>query len=141
MQEFIIHIEQGKLTNPKVFRKNIDELKDGAYLVQIKIRKQRSLNQNAYYWGVVVDMVKDGLVNIGYDEIREADQVHELLKSMFLKKQMVNHNTGEVIEIPGSTAGLSTIDFNSFIDDVAKWCSEYLGFALPMPNEQTSIFK
>lgn len=139
MPEFFVHIKNEKISNPQVIRKAFQELQDGRYLVKIDKANKRSLPQNAYYHGVIVPLVKNGLKDIGYNEVRTNEDAHECLKYLFLKKQIPNENTGEVIEILGSTAKLTTTEFNLFIEQVAQWCSEYLGFVLPMPNEQMQI--
>ena len=141
MNEFVFYINQGKITNPIVVKKAFDILEDGAYLCRIHTRKQRSLPQNAYYHSIVVEMVREGLRDAGYDEVKTNEDAHEVLKSLFLKKQIVNHNTGEVLEIPGSTVGLTTVQFSEFIEQVWKWSAEFLGIHIPAPNEQLSIYQ
>ena len=69
---------------------------DGAYSVKFYSRKRRSHNQNSYYW-MCLELILDGLHEIGYREVRDKNDVHELLKQMFLKRRIVNEQTGEVI--------------------------------------------
>ena len=140
MEEFVIHIENKKVTNGKVFRKKLDALADGTYTVIVKTRKQRSLNQNGFYWGIVVDMVKDGLRDVGYDDFRTNDQVHEFLKVLFLKKDVPNKLTGEVITMVQSTRDLTTIEFMDYLERIAQWASEFLGIVIPQPNTQSAFF-
>ena len=52
-----------------------------------KKKRSRSLNQNAYYFGVVVKLVREGLLDVGYRFTFE--ETHEYLKFMFLKEQKV----------------------------------------------------
>jgi hypothetical protein len=137
--EFILHIEDGKITNPKVAAKAWDELKDGSYWVKIVTKKQRTLNQNAYYWTSVLDIVLTGLQDIGYREVKTKDEVHEICKSLFLKTKIVNQETGEVIETVGSTTELTTTEFNEYIDRIAQWAAEYLACEILPPNTQTQI--
>jgi hypothetical protein len=140
MPDFILHIKDGSITNKPVVRKTFDELKDGKYLVKIDAFKKRTLNQNAYYHGVVVPMVKDGLREMGYNEIKTNEQAHDVLKELFLKKMITNEKTGEQIPITGSTADLKTVEFNMFLEDVWQWASEYLNIVIPAPNEQLIMF-
>ncbi|MBK7885514.1 MAG: hypothetical protein IPJ81_18245 [Chitinophagaceae bacterium] len=60
MVEVIIHINNRKVINMKEFREAFNQLKDGKHLVTVKDMRKRSIPQNAYYWGVVVPMVKKG---------------------------------------------------------------------------------
>jgi RNA-binding protein YhbY len=135
MSECIIYIEAGRITNQVDIRKKFAELKDGIYQVKVSTRKKRSLSQNAYYWGVVCDMVKQGLYEAGYRSVRTSDDAHEVMKILFLKKRIVNEDTGEVIEIIGSTASLTTEEFIIYIEEIIQWAAEYLGIQIPLPNE------
>lgn len=139
MIETILHIQNGELKNQSSFRKSIAGL-NGKYLQKITKANQRSLAQNAYYWKIIVPLVFDGLRNMGFDEVRYMDDAHEVLKSLFLKSQIVNHDTGELlVEKVGSTTKLSTVLFMDYIDSIIKWAAEYLNIQIPFPNEQMQI--
>lgn len=135
MKEAIIHIENQKIINPKVMRQLIDSLKDGRYLVAIKSFKRRSLPQNAYYWAVLVPMIREGLHDQGWDEIQDDEDAHEFIKSQFLTRSVPNVNTGEMITVPGSTRKLTTVEFNELVARIQQWASEFLGIYIPGPNE------
>jgi RNA-binding protein YhbY len=139
VSEFILHITNGAITNPKVVREKFT-LQDGKYLVSIKSIKKRSLQQNAYYHGVVVPMVKEGLREAGYNEVRTNEDAHEILKHLFLKKKITSEKSGEEITIAGSTAKLKTVEFNQFLEDIWQWAATYLNISIPQPNEQLIIF-
>lgn len=140
MPDFILHIVNNAITNKPVVRKAFAALSDGKYLVRIDAFKKRTLSQNAYYHGVVVPMVKDGLRDIGYSEVKTNEDAHEILKHLFLKKKLTNENNGDEIIIAGSTANLKTVDFNAFLEDVWQWAATYLNVQIPQPNQQLVIF-
>jgi len=140
MIQFFTYKRDGVITNRQVIDKYLTGLPDGNFLVKIEQKKKRSLPQNAFYWGVVCDMVKDGLRDAGYSEVKTIEDAHEILKALFLKRKIVNQQTDEVIEIPGSTAKLTTVQFNEYIEEIQRWASEYLSITIPSPNEQASIF-
>lgn len=140
MKETIIYKSNNEVTNLKVVIGLLNSLPDGRFLLTTKNINKRSLPQNQYYWGCVVPMVKDGLVNIGYSEVKTNEDAHEILKHLFLKRKIVNQNTEEVIEIAGSTAELQTQEFNNFLEEVWRWASEYLGINIPEPSEQSKLF-
>lgn len=139
MSEYFIHIKEGKVLNRQVLKKAFEDLEDSRYLVKIDKANKRSLPQNAYYWSVIIPLVKAGLKDIGYNEIKTESDAHEVLKYLFLKKQIPNENTGEVVEILGSTTKLTTTEFNLFIEQIIIWAAEYLNIQIPLPNEQLQM--
>lgn len=99
-----------------------------------RYRKRRSDAQNAYYWGVVVPAVRQGLIE-AWGETLSGDEVHEYLKSMFLMKPIVNRATGELVGTrPGSSAKLDIAEFGEYADRIAVWAGEYLGVEVPPPE-------
>ncbi len=98
-----------------------------------KKRKRRSLNQNAFYWGVVVTIVKEALKESGI--IMGIEQVHELLKLKCNPLETVNQKTGEVLISPGSTAILTTSEFMDYLSNIKNWSREFLNIELPEPGE------
>lgn len=137
---FFIHISDGQIINKSVIRKAFAGLKNGRHQVTIESKNNRSIQQNRYYHGVVVPIVKDGLRDAGFGEVKSSADAHEILKYLFLKKRIVNEETGEVIELLGTTTILTTIEFNEFVDEIIRWASEYLGIQIPLPNEQMEFF-
>lgn len=135
-----IHITHNQITNKKVIRKAFEALKDGRYQLTIENGNHRSGQQNRYYFGCVLPLVKDGLIDVGYREINTNEATHDLMKYMFLKKRIVNEETGEVIETIGSTTDLTTIEFNEYIDRIAQFAAEMLGVVIPPPNSQVELF-
>lgn len=99
--------------------------------VDIKIQKhktQRSLEQNAYYWAVVVPILAD---HFGY----EIEEMHEELKLMFNPIQSkIDPNR----KIGGSTTKLSTVEFysdeNSYIERICRWAATEYGVYIPPPK-------
>lgn len=139
-RQVFIYLQQNRVVNKNAIRQAFYELNDGRYLLTIDSANKRTLPQNAYYHGCVVPLVRDGLRDVGYREIKTVEDAHEVLKSLFLKKNVANESTGEVIEITGSTAKLTTIEFNEFIDSIIQWASEFLNIQIPLPGEAITMF-
>ncbi|OQB05447.1 MAG: hypothetical protein BWY21_01994 [Parcubacteria group bacterium ADurb.Bin216] len=89
-------------------------------------KAKRSDNQNAYYWSVIV---KDLSEELGY----ETDEIHLLLKEMFIPKKYMTVKGLEFAVIP-STTKLSTKEFKEYIEKIQRWASGQ-GIYLPDPNE------
>jgi hypothetical protein len=108
--------------------------KEGRQIVTVtKWSRKRSLPQNSYYHGVVVPIILEALREHGYREFTDAD-VHEHLKDECLKKSIPNEVTGEYITVTGSTAELTTVQFQEYIERVAQYASTKLGCIIPSPN-------
>ena len=96
-------------------------------------KRKRSLNQNSYYWGYVlpplVAMFRDAGNNV------DAEDVHSYLKEHVGKlKQVFVTADGEILTGAGSTAKLSTVEMEVYLEKVRAWATEY-GVAIPLPNE------
>jgi hypothetical protein len=107
--------------------------------VRIKFEKRgskRSLPQNAYYHGVVVQMVQQGLRDIGYS--LSHDETHFFLKQKFNPVQIPG-NGGLMIEVPGTTTQLNKIEFSEYIERIAQWAVEYLNVVIPPANADLTM--
>ena len=124
---FTGRIENGKLILDSPHRYLVRLSALNGKLVELVIRKrrsQRSLNQNAAYWGIVVEILSN---HTGYDK----DTMHEALKAKFASR--TDEKTGLlVIE---STAKMNTVRFNRYYSDIQQWAAEFLGCYIPSPNE------
>jgi hypothetical protein len=129
-------LKDGKLhiVHREKFINSLQTCANGKYSLSLeKIYNKRSVNQNAYYWAVVVPLVREGLYEVGY-KLDNAD-THEYLKETFLRGQKTNENTGEVKYINRSTASLKTVEFNEYFEKIIQWAAEYLSIKIPYPNE------
>lgn len=131
----IVHIRNSQITNKAAVRKLFD-LEDGSYAVEVKKSKRRSNPQNAYYWGCVIPLVKHGLKDLGHNW--SEDDVHDVLKGLFLKRKKELPN-GEEVETVISTTKLTTEEFNEYLEQIAQWSAEYLSVTIPPPGEQITL--
>lgn len=136
----IVHIKNGQIENPAAVRKTFLELKDGRYLFEINPYNKRSSQSNRYIHGVLFPAFMEALNEAGY-RIQTVDEAKEICKALFLKKTVLNEDTGEVLEFVKNTSELTKEEMSIFIEDAARWLSENLGYVLPPPNTQTKIFK
>nr|DAI95369.1 MAG TPA: protein NinB [Caudoviricetes sp.] len=110
-------------------------LANGIYIITIKkVRRQRSNKQNGYLWGCAYPLLLKGMINVGW-EFATTEQIHEFFKGQFTSEQIVNKDTGEVVEIPSSTSEMDTVTFNTYVDKLREYASEYLGMELPEPDK------
>lgn len=108
---------------------------NGYYMVNItKQRKGRTLNQNDWLWGCVYPILLDGLLDAGW-EFTSVEQVHEFFKKQMAQDKVVNYNTGEIVEIPKSTATMDTQQFSMYIDALRAYAEDFLNITIPEPNK------
>ena len=134
------NIENGKIsTNRKVLERSIKEFDCKRVTITIeKAKKKRSNGQNAYYFGVVVPMIKNAL-NESYGEKFGTQEIHEFLKQKFNGVEVVNEETGEVLIIAKSTTENTTSDFMDYLAEIKTFGEEFLNIDIPEPNEQLTL--
>ena len=96
----------------------------------LPMKMPRSNPQNRYFHGVVIPIISEYL---GYT----LDETKDLLKSMFLKEELVLRTKTEVKEviIVRGSAELKTDEFEAFMENCRRWASMELGLNIPEPNE------
>lgn len=104
-----------------------------------KKRKKRSIMQNSYYFGVIINDFCNGYYEMTGEKI-EPEQAHEILKLKCNYKEVVNQKTGEVLQVPGTTTELSTTGFEEYLEDCRKFIYEWFGITILLPNEQAELF-
>lgn len=113
-----------KLDNPQRFMDLLASMRAKRFeLILRERRAERSTNQNAYYWSVVVAMLSE---HTGYS----AGEMHENLKRMFLG-QVDEHGLMRV----GSTAKLKTEEFQEYIAKIVRWSAIDLSLVIPDPSQ------
>jgi len=92
---------------------------------------RRSLEANAYLWGVVYPTIGN---HLGYS----SEEVHEIYKKMFLEREYFLTNTsGEVVDTvkaPGTTRTMSKMIFWEYVDKVIMHAGGELGITIPPAN-------
>lgn len=132
----ILKKETGEIINKKIIRLLFDQLKDGKYLIEISGADKRSNPQNRYLHGLLIPEFRKALNSVGYDEVKTDAQAKLIMKSMFLKRQVVNKETGEAIEYIQDTSDCTKEEMNILFDEVIKFTSENMNYQIGYPNEQ-----
>jgi hypothetical protein len=105
----------------------LEKFKDGDLIYKtvgkVRERKQRSLEQNAYYQGVVLKILSE---YTGYDH----DEMHDALRYKFLAYE----NVDGLMTIL-STTQLNTKEFEVFLSRIRRWAAMDMGVFIPKPNE------
>jgi hypothetical protein len=126
------------IRNRRAFDEQVAQLREGWQLeVTIKrLRATRSLEQNAFYWGVVVQLLSE---HTGYTP----DEIHDLLKMKFIPKRMAfADGNGEVVDqyvLGGSTRKMNKLEFGEYIAAIQQWAAEELDLVIPDPNQDEAV--
>lgn len=128
-------VQHGRLKfhNRREFDEQVRRFRDGAQVeIAVTVRRaSRSQKQNAYYWGVVVQIISD---HTGYTP----DEVHEFLKMKFIPKRLaIQDHNGEVKDefvLGGSTRKMNTIQFGEFMEECRRFAAETLDCYIPDPD-------
>jgi len=101
-----------------------------------KAKKLRSNPQNSYYWGIVLNIVQQGLKE-ATGEFRTVENIHYniLLKMFAPEREIVNIETGECITEKITSSEMTTSQFSDYIMEIQKWSAEFLCVTIPSPNE------
>jgi len=102
---------------------------DGDYKLEItKSYKTRSLNENSYYWGVIVKILSDEL---GYT----AEEMHYSLKEKFIGSWEDDNG----LKVMKETKGMDTKTFEDYCSNIRRWASTDLSIFIPLPNESIDV--
>jgi hypothetical protein len=133
-------VVNGKLEKNRDLISDVIQSLEGKDIVIIieKKKKKRSNPQNNFYWGIVLPMMQTGFYN-NLGEHVGIQEAHEFLKSRFLFREVVNQELGEVIKLSKSTTELSTIEWETYMDQIRAFASEFLSIQIPLPNDTLTI--
>lgn len=122
---------------PEKFIKSFEQHESKRITVAIgRYRKPRSIEENYYYWGVIIKMLAEEFES-NCDHILATDWWHEYLKTLFLKEiSYKSFNKKQIrCERVKSTTELSTIEAERYYEDIRRWAAVELNFLIPEPNK------
>lgn len=129
-------------------------LKPKTYQLDIKVyNKNRSVSQNSYYWGCVLEIISrdTGEVN--------KDRLHNLFKWKFSPRieikiapktqmsELFDQDTGEVFGepqtvnelVPMDTSEMNTIEFEEYLENIRVFMATEYGITIPLPDKNYKI--
>lgn len=129
---FDVTIKEGVMTfaDKDEFQRYWKSLSGNYQLSLSRRRKPRSVEENSYYWGVIVNLLSN---HIGqFPEV-----THEVLKSLFLKEIRFIRANDKVIKVERvkSTTELSTFEAERYYEEIRQWSQEFLDCYIPLPEK------
>lgn len=100
------------------------------WLVVSDRKVPRTLSQNAYYWGVVVQMISD-------ETDHEINEVHDELKNRFCPTVIVRDEGREYED--RSTTRLTTKEFKDYIERCVAFAASFHSISIPEPDMAYSL--
>src|SRR3972149_2116200 len=123
-----------KIIRRKDFDEFVKNCQDGNYQIILKrIFRQRSINQNAFYFGPFLDAEMSSLYDEGY-HLPNKDYLHEWNKKNFLVDKLVNETTGEIMDVVKPSSSLTTVEWEDFMESIRITFRENYMTELPYPN-------
>jgi hypothetical protein len=126
---FTARVENGKMINLNRDKLNTQihyfEGKDIEIIIRKK-KRSRTNQQNKAQWWYYTELGN----YLGYTP----EEMHEICKFKFLKRDGYNEESKEHIEYYKSTSSLTISEHSEYLDKIRIWASS-LGFYLPEPNE------
>jgi len=95
-------------------------------------RNRRSLDQNAWHWGVAIPIIADAL---GYDK-DEHEQLHYALvaKCFGTKRDPILQQEVPVVR----SSKLTTAQFSELMEWEVRWAAREHGIVVPLPDESSA---
>ena len=110
----------------------IQELNGQDVLIEFsKLPMKRSHAQNRYYQAIVVPHFQK-LFSIKHPV--NDDMTRIMLKQMFLMVEIIDFESGEIVESHRDTSELNTKEFSQFLDSCRAYYQYELGEELPLPR-------
>jgi hypothetical protein len=130
------HIENGQLSDHAQVALAAELAHHDGKDIELAIsrkRKKRSLNQNQYYWAVVVPLIRAMMEEYGNE--LDDEETHSFLKEHVGKlTSSVVDSVGRRLAVVKSSASLSTAEFEAYLLKVTAWAAQE-GVIIPSPNE------
>lgn len=140
-REYISTVTNGMLQAnvEREFREGLKDFEGERVLLRLsKKRKNRSLEQNRYYFGVVCECFQIGAKETWGEEISK-EEAHENLKKECNYKELVSEDSGEIFRLVKTTSNLNTLGFEEYLERCRKFIYTWFNITVPMPNEQLEI--
>ena len=112
-----------QLQTPDKFRQYLYSLKGQQVEVVVRLpKKERSNPQNRYMWGVVYELLSE---TTGYT----SNEIHDAMRMLFLQDNL------RKIPTLRSTTELTTIEMETYLENIRQWAAQELNCVIPEPNQ------
>ena len=125
-----MELKQGKLEQHRWSFMTLAKFEDPKVIVTVEgIRSERTLNQLAYYWGIILPLIAE---HTGHS----TPDLHEIFKRLYLPPKLVKWR-GRDIKMPNTTKELSKGEMVEYIERVIAEAAQ-LGIVVPPADPSKS---
>jgi hypothetical protein len=135
-----IIIKNGKFaSNFNMLGKIFDHYEGFTIDVTFKKRtNKRSVEQNSYYWGVIIPIIQNCVVD-QCGEVWSGQKVHELLLGKFNTEELINTSTGETVIKTRSTTENTTVQQEAYHEHCRRFCLEFFNTIIELPDKDLKL--
>jgi len=113
------------------FKASFDGLPKGRYRITVeKYVRKASTSQFGYLYSTVYPLALVALNDAGY-EFTNTDDVDMFFKALFANREILNRETGVIMNMPMTKSQFTTIDEMTYTNSIRDYVSEYLGAFIP----------
>jgi len=123
VRDGVLHLDA-----PKLYRAAIKHFEGLRLVITIAPEEQRrSLRQQAYYRGVVLEMM-------ARQSGHTTQELHNAMRGRYLLETVIDPISGRELTYTRSTADLTVAEFSKYLDEVMLLGAEWLGLSFPPPR-------
>ena len=131
-QRFILHPNGDPQVIQNLYQAITNRDAEKSWEVIIKpYRKNRSLDQNNYYWGVVLPTIQY-VIQESRGEHYSTEDLHEWFRDKFLPHRVITIK-GETKAVQPSTSKLTIKEFSDYLESIIQFAAES-GIVIPDPE-------
>lgn len=138
--EIITSVVDGKFTrNRTIVLQAISSFNNSDVILTFdKPKRKRSVNQNSYYWGLLVPLMQTGAKEL-WGEVWSIDKAHKHLSKLFVFHESVNEKTGEISQTYKSTTENTTTEWEVYMTQIRIYLLKNFDINAPEPNESVTL--
>jgi hypothetical protein len=104
--------------------------------IEIEIKRKSNVTQAqyGYLYAVIYPRIKVYINDLHQENYIEND-IDIMMKLKFWYDSIIDIDTGEVTKIPKYKHKMNKEEMSKYIDNIIKWCLEFLNLDIPQPVE------
>ena len=128
-----VDMQNGRAIDRDKVQRAFQTIGDGQYLITFdKLPMKHSEAQRSYFHGIIVEYYRKLWKDVKGNFHKNI--VKGMIKSMFLKEEIICEISGEIFEIIKDTRDLTISEYDELIQNARLWYQHETGEEIPKPN-------